>query len=283
MSTINVEMGTCRTVWGSNPAFQTKGGVEVSYAPEYHEVMLDMYGKSPIDEILIGEVMKAKVPIAETTYNNLKAVIPACTEVVDGTGKKKLTIGRYPGWKLSQVAQALVMHPLTYADDMKDYDITLHKAVPVGDIKFLYEFDKERIYEVTFIGLVDTDRTAGDFIATIGDVSVSANITAPTVVSVVPADAATAVSKSTTVVWTMSDNLNSDTVNTTTVAMYNDATGVAVAGTVVYNDTAKTITFTPSAALAGTTKYSAILTPGIKAKNGVALETIKVTDFTTAA
>lgn len=170
MSTINVEMGTCSTKWGKMEPFQTKGGVEVSYAPEYHEVFVDMYGKSPIDQVLIGEVMKAKVPIAETTYANLKAVIPTATEVVGADSKKKLTIGRLPGWKLSQVAQPLVLHPLSYADTNKEYDITLHKAVPTGEIKFLYELDKERIYEVTFVGLVDSDRTNGDLIATIGDV-----------------------------------------------------------------------------------------------------------------
>ena len=282
MSTINVEMGTCRTTWGANPAFQTKGGVEVSYAPEYHEIVLDMYGKSPIDEILIGETMKAKVPIAETTYNNLKAVIPACTEVTDVNGKKKLTIGRYPGWRLSQVAQALTMHPLSYDDDMKEYDIVLHKAVPIGDIKFLYEFDKERVYEVTFVGLVDNDRNSGDFIATIGDPTIAADVTVPTVTSVIPLDKSSTAGINDPVIWTMSEGLNNDTVNSSTVNLYHDTDGAAVAGIISYNDATKQIKFAPKSSLTSGAKYVAVLTPGIKAKNGQPISGITVSTFTVA-
>jgi hypothetical protein len=263
--------------------FQTKGGVEVSYAPEYHEVFLDMYGKSPVEQVLIGEVMKAKVPIAETTYNNLKAAIPAATEVAGVDGKKKLTIGRLPGWKLSQVAAPLVLHPLTYDDAVKNYDITLHKAVPTGEIKFLFEFDKERIYEVTFVGLVDTDRTAGDFIGVIGDSSIAADIVAPVVSTIVPADSAVSVALAAPVVLTFSKDINSDTINTANILVVNDATGDHVAGSISYDIATKSATFIPSVMFAASTKFVVIVTTNVRGANGIALTVPYVSTFTTTA
>ena len=64
--------------------------------------------------------------------------------------------------------------------------------------------------------------------------------------------------------------------------MFEDSTGAPVVGTITYNDLAKTITFKPTAPLTSGKKYSAVLTPGIKAVNGQPLAGIKVTDFTVA-
>lgn len=92
--------------------------------------------------------------------------------------------------------------------------------------------------------------------------------TPPTVSSVVPTNGATAVARTTTVVWTFSENLLPSTVGTSNFYLLSSADGSIVAATVVYNDTAKTVTLTPSAQLAATTKYIAVVDSDVTDRAG---------------
>lgn len=103
----------------------------------------------------------------------------------------------------------------------------------------------------------------------------------PTVLTVVPANAATGVAVNTTVKVTFSEPMDPATINTTNILLRNTATSVAITGTVTYDAATNTATFTPSANLAGNTNYSVVVTTGVKDAAGNSMATQVVTTFTT--
>lgn len=83
-STDNVKLGVCDVIFdGQNLGF-TKGGVEVEVSTDTYEVKVDQFGNTPISELIIGRMVKASVPLAEVTLDNLMAIMPGSTLVTDG-------------------------------------------------------------------------------------------------------------------------------------------------------------------------------------------------------
>ena len=74
--TRNVKLGVCLVTFGGVDLGYTKGGVEVTIATTTHEVEVDQFGNTPIDDVIIGRTCKAKVPLAETTVTNLARIMP---------------------------------------------------------------------------------------------------------------------------------------------------------------------------------------------------------------
>jgi hypothetical protein len=105
-----------------------------------------------------------------------------------------------------------------------------------------------------------------------------ADVTPPTVLSVVPAANATSVASGVKVTATFSEAMDAATISATTFTLKQGST--AVAGTVSYTGT--TATFTPSAALAGSTVYTSTITTGAKDVSGNALSAAYAWSFTTA-
>lgn len=102
---------------------------------------------------------------------------------------------------------------------------------------------------------------------------------APTVSSTNPANGATGVA---VITATFSEAMNASTISTATFAV--SGPGVApVVGTVSYNSTTYTATFTPASALTASTAYAATVTTGTQDVAGNALENNQVWNFTTAA
>ncbi len=106
--------------------------------------------------------------------------------------------------------------------------------------------------------------------------------TPPTVVSTVPADAATNVSTTAPITATFSEAMDPLTINGTTFTLRTTAGATPVAGTVTYNPATFVATFTPAAALAGSTGYTATITTGAKDATGNPLAAAKTWAFVTA-
>lgn len=83
-STKNVKLGVCRVIYDSVDLGYTQGGVEVIVATNTHEVMIDQFGKTPINEYIQGRTCTVKVPLAETTLQNLVKIMPGATLVSAG-------------------------------------------------------------------------------------------------------------------------------------------------------------------------------------------------------
>lgn len=110
----------------------------------------------------------------------------------------------------------------------------------------------------------------------------TADTTPPTVTSVTPANNATAVAVGTTFAWLFSEAILPSTVTSGNFFLVKDSDGTLVAGSLSQSGDQKTITFTPSVALAAATAYRAIATIGAKDLSGNAMTTPQVNKFTTA-
>jgi hypothetical protein len=107
--------------------------------------------------------------------------------------------------------------------------------------------------------------------------SAAADVTPPTVLTMVPANNATSIAVNSAVTATFSEAMNSSTITSTSFTLKQGTT--AVAGTVTYSGT--TATFTPSAALSGGMVYTATITTGAKDVAGNAITAAKTWSFTT--
>lgn len=85
--TKNVKLGVCELLYGGIDLGLTKGGVEVSVTTETHKVEVDQFGKTPINELIMGRSVVVKAPLAETTLENAVRVLPGATLVDSGTAQ----------------------------------------------------------------------------------------------------------------------------------------------------------------------------------------------------
>jgi len=90
--TKNVKLGVCKAFFDGNDLGYTKGGVEVTVTTETHKVEIDQFGKTPINEYIMGRSVQAKVPLAETTLDNMVRIMPGATLTETGGSKATGTI-----------------------------------------------------------------------------------------------------------------------------------------------------------------------------------------------
>lgn len=82
--TKNVKLGVCRVYFDGYDLGYTKGGVEVTVETETYKVEVDQFGKTPINENIVGRSVQAVVPLAETTLQNMVKIMPGSTLVATG-------------------------------------------------------------------------------------------------------------------------------------------------------------------------------------------------------
>ena len=160
----NVKLGVCSATFNDVDLGHTKGGVIVTYTPEYHDVTVDKYGNTVVEKVLIGEKFTAKVPLAESTMSNLAIALPASSG-----DTSKTTIGDSAGTAIAALAKQLVLHPIANDSDDLSEDVVLYKAIVGSEVTLDYTYDGERVVEVTFEAILDEDRSDGDYLGLIGD------------------------------------------------------------------------------------------------------------------
>ena len=96
--TKNVKLGVCQILYGGYDLGYTKGGVDVEVKTESKKVMVDQFGQSEINEIIMGRTISAKVPLAESVINNLSKVIAGSTLKLSGgaAAMASITVGAVP-------------------------------------------------------------------------------------------------------------------------------------------------------------------------------------------
>jgi len=161
----NVKVGACSVTFNGVDLGHTKGGVEVSYEPTWHEVQVDKYGETVVQKYLMGERLTAKVPLAELTIANLKVAMPQGTFA--GAGNARLTLGSGSGAMATSVAYQLVLHPLNM--NTRANDIVFHKAFVTSTVDLKMKVDEENVFEVEFEALLDESKSAGNYLGMIGD------------------------------------------------------------------------------------------------------------------
>lgn len=106
------------------------------------------------------------------------------------------------------------------------------------------------------------------------------DVTAPTVTAKTPASGATGVAVNTSVTATFSEAISGATLTTSSFTLSN---GTSVSGSVAYNATTMTATFTPLANLVSNTTYTATVTTAVQDLAGNPLANNQTWNFTTAA
>lgn len=169
--TKNIKLGVCRVSFGGVDLGYTKGGVDVSIVTDTHEVNVDQYGDAPVNEIITSRRVEVTVPLAETTLDNAISIMPGATLVTDkeDATKRRIEVPTCIGTSLIDIAQELVLHPVTNESWEREDDFVLYKSVTAGSVDFSYKHDEEKIYTVKFKGYTD-DRgrlfAMGDITAT---------------------------------------------------------------------------------------------------------------------
>lgn len=78
-NTKNVKLGVCSVFYRGVDLGYTKGGVDVDVKTETHKTTVDQFGKTVINEQIMGRDVMAKVPLAETTIENMVAIMPGAS------------------------------------------------------------------------------------------------------------------------------------------------------------------------------------------------------------
>jgi len=154
----NIKLGTCQIKFGGVDLGFTMGGVEATVETSTHTTQIDQHGDTPVNERITGRTVKVNVPLAETTLENLVAIMPGSTLVTDSVdaNKKKVVVSTGIGTSLLDSAQELVLRPIDKVgtDDASE-DFTVFLANTPGGMSFAYKIDEERVYNTEFTGYPD--------------------------------------------------------------------------------------------------------------------------------
>ena len=172
----SIKIGVCDIYWTPDCGYGqeiflglTKGGVEFTYTPEFYDLTVDQYGKTPVDSVLVGETVTVKIPLAETDVNKLSLFAPTSTAHRDAEGNiERLTFGQRPGLRLGLRAGVLRFHPVSMGNDYSE-DVTIYRAANKGVLQLNYKLDNETIYEIDVIALIDRRRFNGELLFEIGN------------------------------------------------------------------------------------------------------------------
>lgn len=175
----SIKIGVCDIFWMGPAAVVetflglTKGGCELTYTPEWHDLQVDQYGNTVVDSVLIGEAVMVKAPLAETSMDKLAMFSHTGTELLTVPPtpvRYKVTFGRFPGLRLSTKCGRLRLHPIAMGADFTE-DIIIYRAASRAPLQLNYKLDAESIYETEFHGMVMRANGTGAFLWEIGDAS----------------------------------------------------------------------------------------------------------------
>lgn len=160
-----VQVGVCSVVYNGLDLGHTIGGVEVIYKPKFKEIMVDLYGDTKVEQILVGEDLSAKVNLAEYTIANLRNSIPQAT--FGGAANARITIGAKAGKSNKAVAYPLTLHPISQGT--LAYDVNFYKAAVANQVTLKHTNKDEKVIEIVFDALLDETRSDGNYLGMIGD------------------------------------------------------------------------------------------------------------------
>jgi hypothetical protein len=154
---LNVKLGACKILFDGIDLGYTKGGVEVEVISETHQVSIDQFGESTVNEFITKRNIKVKCPLAETTLDLLEKIMPGSTIISDqyNPAKRRVNVKSGIGINLYKQAKTLILHPIYLPDSNTSEDLIIYKSATAGAMKFAYKHNEERIYAVDFMGYPD--------------------------------------------------------------------------------------------------------------------------------
>ena len=162
----SIKLGPCKVT--SDPGGpgevvidKTIGGVDFSAVPIYKEIKIDQYGQGNYDKRIVGWTVQAIVRMAESTYENIKAMSAGLVEVEESPTKKKLHDAQL-GTSMRAGGKKLVIHPLENAPADVSDDVVMYLAAPDTPLDLKYNYENERVLEVTMVAYPDDNVDPGD-------------------------------------------------------------------------------------------------------------------------
>lgn len=155
-SAANMKTGPCEVYINAASAGYTEGDVTFNDGLQTRERKVSQFGNLVLDLIGTGQNPTITVRMAEPTLANLKLWMPEGSS----TGNS-VYFGKKPGWKASDYAVRLALLPIKSAGQE---EIVLFKAVVQSRGQVGINSENDRVYEVTFLGLVDETKTDGKYL-----------------------------------------------------------------------------------------------------------------------
>jgi len=257
----------------------TDGGVELNVSEEVKEIYVDQ-ALGPVGAPTIKKTVTFKANLAEASLENLALAFGQPTAAVSGStfifgGKTDLYDYR-----------TVYLNVKGPGPGTRKY--TIHKAKIKGDSSQKYQKDNVTMVPLEIICLYDTTQAAGDEFFSVTDTGL--DTTPPTVAQTTPADGSTTPKDAKgTVLWTITETNGVDwstvvygdtfqIINTTT-----PGSAALVAGSITYDASAKTVTFTPTSNWTASDTLQAIVSTGLKDAAGNRLATTYVAQFSVTA
>ena len=134
-NTRNVKLGVCKVSLNGQDLGYTKGGVDVTVKTNTHKVEIDQFGQTPINEYIMGRDVTVKVPLAETTIDNMVAIMPGAQLVTNGvaaTGTVTVTTNPTAGMNI-------VLNGLTVTFETLPTGVPYQVAVVAGVTEYQVE------------------------------------------------------------------------------------------------------------------------------------------------
>jgi hypothetical protein len=141
------------TVNGSDVGGTTEEGAIVTVEPNVHLHKSGKYGTTPVKASLIGYNVTLQITIAETTKTNMARVIAGAV-----SEDSRIKIGGLAGRALTGVE--IILTPFDGSPMWR-----IKNAVPTTSIEMAYQVENERVFQVTYTGMVDHDAVEDENIA----------------------------------------------------------------------------------------------------------------------
>jgi hypothetical protein len=158
----NVKLGVCTILYDGDDLGYTKGGVQVTVTTSKYTKTVDQFGDTAIGDVITGRNVMVKVPLAETTVENLAAIMPGAYL---NTAKDRVDVVPAAGFDLITNAKTLILRPLGATGTEEDF--VVWKASTGGGLEFSYDNQTERVFMIEFMGYPDT--TKDDVLFSYGD------------------------------------------------------------------------------------------------------------------
>lgn len=271
-----IKIGTYGTAEGSADDLGfTEGGVELTVEREYFEKIVDQE-IGPLEAFKTAERATLKVTLAEATLANLAKAIDYAAGAISGD---TLSFGG------NATVNELTVYLNVLGPDNAARKYTFHKCVITSAATHSYKKDDKTMIEIELLVLQDTSKTTNQQLGSIVDTG--GDTTAPTVIMTTPSPSGT-VTKDTSdpIVLTITEAnaMNENTIEYgNTVQILNETTNGLVAGSIAYDSTLKTITFTPSSTWTASDTLLAVVTTGLKDVAGNNLASTYVVDLSVTA
>lgn len=187
-----IKNGPVKVTLGATVLGHTFEGVEVEIEGDWNPLQVDEWGEGWADAMKNADGILVTLRLPEFATDRLESLMPGSTEVIDGS-KKKVTHGRSAGYRASDFALSLRIHPIALLDSDKSRDLLLYKAFVVDGLSYEYQTAEITAYEVQFRGLIDSARDEGDQLFSLGDDTAALDITPPTITLTSPLNDASGV------------------------------------------------------------------------------------------